>query len=173
MSEGKFLKIVIVVLLLINIGTLGFLFFRRPPHHMAGGQPGGGENPAQYLRRELALTDDQESKFKSIREAHHDQVQALRERMATYRKELYNGMKQPSTNSASSMVWIDSLANTQRQIEQITYAHFTQVRALCTPAQQQKFDDVIAQAVGRLNGPPQGPPPGPDGPPPPGPPPGR
>jgi Spy/CpxP family protein refolding chaperone len=46
----------------------------------------------------------------------------------------------------------DSIVSIQKQIELVTFYHFQKVRAICTAEQQQKFDEVIDEAI-RMLGP--------------------
>lgn len=161
MPESRFLKIIIIVLLLINVGTLGYLWIghRRPPRHM--GQPDGPPGPhghgeragaAAFLYEELQLSDAQEAAYKKMREQHHATVMSIRDDMRQSKKALYGLLKSTDSNAIKieEQRWLDSLAAQQRRIEYITYLHFREVRALCTPQQQQKFDDVIGEALEQM-----------------------
>ena len=163
MSESGFLKIIIVALLLVNIGTLGYLWMGQgkdrghtrmhqgppgPPDGRFGPPPG----PAGFLREELQLSDAQEADFRKLREAHHRTVMDIRGQMKESKRKLYSLMHAADTNTsgAATAEWLDSLAAQQRRIEWITYQHFEQVRAICTPKQQQKFDEVIGDALEQM-----------------------
>jgi periplasmic protein CpxP/Spy len=157
MPESRFLKIIVVALLLLNLGTLGFLWMDRrdggahrpPPHHGPGGR---GENTGEYLRRELQLTDEQEDAYRKMRRQHHETVMDVRDQMRDQKRELYGLMKNGDTVATKGTVnaLIDSIVAEQRFIEQFTYDHFRELRALCTPQQQTKFDEVIGDALERM-----------------------
>jgi hypothetical protein len=162
MPESRFFKIIIVVLLLINIGTLGFLWLgrERPRQHMppppppeerpdGPGRPGGA---AAFLREQLQLTEAQETAYRKMREQHHATVVAIRDEMKEHKKALYTLLKSADSNiiHTDEQRWLDSLAAAQRRIEMITYRHFREVRALCSPQQQQKFDQVIGEALEQM-----------------------
>ncbi len=158
MSEARFLKFIIVALLLLNLGTLAFLWTAEPHHGPPRGRPpeerggGGRESTAEYLRRNLQLSDAQEERYHLMREAHHAAVMRIRTQMAGEKQALYGLLHQTDTTGAAAhgAVLIDRIVSGQRQIEGITYAHFRELRALCTPAQQQKFDAIIADALERM-----------------------
>ncbi len=156
MPEARFLKIIIIVLLLINIGTLGFLWFggrhnghRQPPLPGMDLPPRGA---AAFLNESLSLTDAQETEYRKLRSSHHQTVEAIRGEMKENKRTLYMLLKTPNPNSVRNEEarWLDSLAAQQRRIEFITYEHFREVRALCTPQQQAKFDEVIDEALEQM-----------------------
>lgn len=160
MREAPFLKIIIVALLLLNVGTLGYLWLdregkphRHPPFaHEGPPGPSGPRGAAAFLNEALHLTDAQEASYKTLREVHHETVLKIRDEMKSAKQSLYALMKSADTASkqAEAQHWLDSLAAKQRRIEAITYQHFREVRALCTPQQQQKFDEVIGEALEQM-----------------------
>jgi Spy/CpxP family protein refolding chaperone len=161
MPEARFLKIVIVALLLINVGTLGYLWLGRPHEplrHFPAPPPHDGpplderRGAAAFLHDALQLTDDQEAAYKKMREQHHAIVLGIRAQMKESKRSLYALLKSNDTASTRSEErhLMDSLASQQRHVEQITYEHFRQVRALCTPQQQYKFDEVVGEALEQM-----------------------
>lgn len=154
MQEGKFLKLIIVCLLILNMGTLAFLWFGGPEHRMPprdGDGPPHHEDAGHYLNRSLQLTDEQEHQYRGMREAHHEHVMMIHDRVRGYKQNLYHLLA--SAASKDTMViypYIDSIAAAQREIELITYVHFRELRSICTSQQQQKFDQVIGEALERL-----------------------
>ena len=66
MENSKFLKVVIIILLLINLATLGFMWTRKgppmgpPPHR----------DLVEFLSRELNLSQEQKEKFETLKNEH-------------------------------------------------------------------------------------------------------
>ena len=148
MPESRFLKLIIIALLLINGGTLAFLFLRQanaPRPRREGG------NTAEYLNRTLRLTDAQEQQYRKMRDRHHASHDSLQENMRMQEAHLYRLLSNPNAvaeRNAGAMM--DSIAGQQREIERITFEHFREFRAICTPEQQRKFDEVISEALERM-----------------------
>jgi Spy/CpxP family protein refolding chaperone len=158
MREGSFLKIIIVCLLILNLGTLGYLWVGRGPgkHDGHPGRP-PRENAGQYLQRTLQLTDEQEQQYWKMREAHHRQVVDIHEHMHELQQKLYTSFGSANPIDSNSLLAIaDSIAAGQRTIEIITFHHFRELRGMCMPEQQKKFDVVIGEALERLGGPRRG-----------------
>ena len=153
MSESRFLKSVIIGLLLLNAGTLGYLFMQgRHPGGDRPGPPGPGGRIAHFLRDQLQLTDAQEAQFRNMREEHHEEMRRIHRRVQDAHQQLYGLLHdgyQPA-DSLAAIPFIDTLTNAGRSVEWLRFSHFRNLRDICTPEQQQKFDRVISDAVEQL-----------------------
>jgi len=150
MENNRFLKIVIVFLLLVNIGTLTFLWVTKmppppPPHH------GGGNKVFEFLVKELQLTDSQQKQYATLRDEHHAAMEATNKHNMELRHQLFDGLHTASTDTMMVHRLTDSIAANQQKLEMITFNHFRQVRAMCSAEQQKKFDEVIDEALRMMN----------------------
>ena len=155
MESARFLKIIIIILILLNIGTLAFLWIQKspgmhPPHH-------GGGGPFEFLSNELNLSEQQREQYKQLRDEHHSEVEGLQEAGREMRHQFFDQLHGASSDSLQVEKLATDIASNQRQIELITFHHFQKVRAICSPEQQKKFDDVIDEAL-RMMAPRPGPP---------------
>ena len=148
MNNLKFLKTVIVLLLFINIGTLTFMWIHHPfqeRHHH-------GEGPGDFLTKELQFSQDQEKQFDGLRKEHHQATEILREKNKNFHDQFFDFMKSNTLDSNKVNSILDSICDTQKKLEMVTFSHFKKVRAICTPDQQKKFDEIIDDAL-RMMGP--------------------
>ena len=154
MESKKLLTYSVIVLFLLNLGTLAFLFMGKPHH--PGPPPEGG--PAQFLIHELSLTADQQKQFEKLKDEHHSRMMQLQDSLHNLHEAYFKELSAVNTMAADSIQKI--MTEKQSSIERITFDHFRKVRAICTPEQQRKFDSVIQEAL-RMMGPhqQQGPPP--------------
>lgn len=159
MANARFLKVIILVLVIINAGTVTFLWLHKPPHPI---REDGRMDTFGFLVHELKLDDSQQEQYRKLRDDHHEKTEGLREKGRHMRDHFFELLKKPSADSADIQRLSDSIALNQKQIELLTYYHFREVRKICTPEQQKKFDDVIQDALHMMGPPPhQGPPPRP------------
>src|SRR5687768_18611059 len=74
MEKSKFLMVVIVILLILNIGTLALMFFLHrsgpPAHHPHKG-------PAGFIVKELEFDDAQQEKFEALKKEHQSQMEGI------------------------------------------------------------------------------------------------
>lgn len=149
MENLKFYKIAIVLLLLLNIGTLSFLWMHRPP-------PPDQRGPFQFLIRATGMDEEQQKAYAQLRDKHRSQVEAFKTQNSALRKQLFGLLAQQGAGDPMVLQLTDSIASIKRQEEILTYEHFRQVRAICRPDQQTRFDAAIGEAIQSMAPPPPG-----------------
>jgi protein CpxP len=159
MNSKKIITLLILVLFAVNLITLGCFWFGRK-HGPSSGMPEHG-GPAAFLIRELKLTEDQQQQFEKLKRAHHEHIEQVQDSLHELRELFFHELSVSDTRKADSLAKV--IGEKQSSIERITFDHFKQVRAICTPEQQKRFDEVIQEALRMMGGPPGGP----HGPPPP------
>jgi protein CpxP len=168
MNNSKFLKIVILLLLLVNISTLTFMWLHRPQKNDAVGD---------FFTKELQFTSKQKEQFEVLKQEHRSQVEALRAENKEKHDAYFELLKNPTIDSASVKKAAAAIVKIEEQKELALFYHFQKVRAICNASQQQKFDEIINEAARMMAPksrggeerpkPGEGPPRGEDGPPPP------
>jgi protein CpxP len=143
MESSKFLKVVIVILLLINIATLGFMFMQRPPH----GGPPPPMDAGNYIAHKLNFTNDQQDKLEQLRDENRNIIENLRRHSKDLHDDYFDLLQNQLVDSNNVNVRADSILANQKQIELATFYHFQKIRAICTTDQQKKFDDIIKDAL--------------------------
>ena len=163
MNNLKFYKIVIVILVILNLGTLTFLWI---------GHPRGSKVPkygqaGEFLIRELSLNSSQQDNFGQLRDSHQKTLLALQERDRQLHDRFFEAIFLPVPDTLEVGIIADSIAGLRRQMEMLTFEHFNELRRLLTKEQTQKFHRVFRQALDRVMPIPEPPPPPPLPPPPP------
>ncbi len=143
MKRESLLTIAVVALLLLNFGILGFLFFRRPPH-----PEGGGPGPLdRHIIERLHLNAEQKTQFERLKTAHHEQMQAFdrahRDAMGNYFALLKNDTATPEQQDSLLAL----VQNIQKNRATVTFQHFTDLKALCTPEQKKDFEALLPELM--------------------------
>ena len=172
MESNRFLKLVIIILLLVNIATLTFMWTGRGHHEGHMPPPpiprhGGPGTAFEFLVHQLNFDEAQVKQFEALRSAHRQSAEQIRDKNRKMHHRFFDLLKNLPADSVLSMQLADSMALCQKQIEMLTFNHFKELRGICKPDQQKKFDEVINQALEMLAPKPPRPPHGPEGPPPP------
>ena len=170
MNNTRFLKIVIVLLILVNLGMMAFIWFNSPvskPSDQPPFAPG-------FLVKELELSGSQQKNYLGLRGNHRKILGQLQERDKILHTRFFDQLFSEVPDSKSVQALVDSITENRRKMEVLTFDHFMQVRQMLTPDQQKKFEEIFEEVL-RMVLPP--PPPPPSGiappPPPPLPPPGK
>lgn len=176
----RILQWTVALLVLCNVALMLTIWLKPHPGH-----PPGGESPRDYVIRNVRFTDDQIKQYDVLIKKHRDQMKQLRDSADEYRKQLFSGLKDDAGNNDRAENLAKFIGETEKNIELATYAHFKEVRKICTESQKAEFDKILGETIKRMHGedrphrkgPPPGhgrpgedgppPPPGEDGPPPP------
>ncbi len=142
MKREQFLMVMILLLLLLNLGTLAFLFFGKPSgFHSAHGR---SHRPDILLKEKLEWNDDQVKQFEKSRDRHRFVMDSL-DNVLSHN---FKNLMQPEVLSEKSPL-SDSLKNVLAGVETEraanTLRHFAELRSICNDAQKKKFDDLIPQ----------------------------
>jgi len=157
MNNVRFLKIALVIMVLINIVTIGYLWIGRPGGGMQAHDAGDNRGPFRFLCDKLQLDPKQVSTYEELRNEHHNAVVKYQEHSHQLRDLYFALMQSLPIDSMKVKQYADSIAADQKQIELLTFYHFTKLRAICNPEQQKIFDNVIGDALKMMSGPPHPP----------------
>lgn len=145
MSKGA--KIAIVLLVLLNAFTLFFLW-KSTIQHPVNVQPA---RPEKYMQKRLSLTDAQLQKLEEIRSRHFANVEPLEEALRAVRNELFM-TRTLNPDSAEVQLDLIKIGALQQSIDSLTYAHFVQIRLICTPQQVKHLGRMMQDMTQRRFG---------------------
>lgn len=162
MEKLTFYKIAIIVLIVLNIGTLIFIYLNQPlkrlpfppPHpreRIQGQQP--RSNASEFIIHELGFNKEQEEKFIQLWEKHHEQEIKLHDSLHIVKNDFFNLLSTDNTEKAK--IYAQIIGNLERERELNTFKHFKEVRKLCDAQQQEKFDRIIKDVLRMMAGPPK------------------
>lgn len=161
MNKSRLILVALILLVLLNIGTLIILFL---PTRKEDRQGPPGRTAADFIIGQLHLDASQQEKFAELRMRHQDAVAVARREDRRLHDMYFNLLKndQPDKTKADSVSRL--IADQRRVIEEATFIHFEELRKLCRDDQKKLFDATIDE-IARMIGP-KGPPPHPGVPPP-------
>ena len=141
MKKETLLTVAVIALLLLNLGMLGFLFFQRPP------RPGAPDPLGRRIVETLQLDDAQQQQFEVLKTAHHAKMEdfnkAYRDGLGNY----FALLKNERVDTAQRDSLQAMLVQIQNERLNITFQHFAELKALCTPEQQQRFQDLLPELM--------------------------
>jgi periplasmic protein CpxP/Spy len=143
----KYWKVATFIMIALNITLIVFLFLKP----FGGKHPGENEDgdPGKYIVEKLKFSEQQQTEFDKLKEAHHGSIMILQAEGKKLRTNFFNGLTlDPANNNVDSSV--NKIAENQKQIELITYNHFKEVKKICTPEQKLIFNDIIQEVLERL-----------------------
>lgn len=150
LSNSRFTGPALLLLLVLNAGML-FVLLRHPK------PPRNNDAVKNFLIDELKLDAGQQQQFASLVSEHRAAAEQAQRRIHECRDSLVQQLSATPANEETITRLSEEIGDQQAHLEKATMDHFSKVRAICNPSQQQKFDEVIREALHMMA--PQGPPP--------------
>jgi len=143
MNRTKFYNIIICLLLISNFVLLYFALQKSS----RGFDPDG---PKNIIIEKLHFDENQIKSYQKLIDKHRKDIRKNNDQILMLKKELYSNLK---TNDSKKE--LDSIATQigviQKQIEEIHFNHFLDIKALCKPEQLSKFDSLSEELTEIFN----------------------
>lgn len=132
------LWVAIGLLLCLNLATIGWMLtrarqFRTNRHH-----------PETLLVNRLDFTPDQQTRYRQLRTQFEQRSQPPQDSLRVIRGELFAQFGKPVSDVALNNL-LSRIERQNGQLLRLRFRHWQQVRALCTPRQQVRFDRMSAR----------------------------
>ena len=144
MKKEVLLTISVVVLLLLNISTLGFMAFYKPAHPPMGPGPALGKK----IVSELAFDESQKAAFEILKSEHQQAIQEVEAKNRAALTAYFDLLKSDTIVTAQADSLEMELKDFQQRRTRITLQHFMEVKQLCNAPQKQKFNAMIPELLG-------------------------
>ena len=135
MSKENLLTTSVMFLLFLNLSTLGYFFFSRPPR---------SPELWKLVVERAGFDNQQRDRYLLLRDAHHQGMNQLDDEFGHVLHQ-YLGQIKSAPDSSAETVLSNQLAEIEKQKAALTLDHFRKVKALCTPDQVEKFDALIPE----------------------------
>ena len=160
-TQKRFTISLIVVLVILNIGTLALLWLREihrpgpplPPQRPPADKPGS----ASMLKSELGLSDEQFERYRELREQHREKTAGIQDEMHALKRRLFNELFESELDTLEVERIIRVLADKEEMLERVTFAHLRDLRDLCGEGQKEKLQKLLDEFFRATGQPPQRP----------------
>jgi protein CpxP len=132
----------LVLLNVLTLGTIWFQQFRRPPAPPPL-QDQRSENQQRFLERELGLTEQQSQQFQTLRKQFFLQSNAIMQAIHQLRKTMTDELFSSSPDTQKAQKLAEEIGAKQAEQERLSFNHFLELKAVCQPAQQEKFQALM------------------------------
>ena len=148
LSNKRFLWIIILALLILNIVSLTTIWIRewedREPRIRESRPPVARDH---FLKRQLSFSAEQQAEFDTLLNKHRNQLELKADEIRTLREELMSMMRNQEFTSESEDI-VRRIGEKQSELELMNYNHFKDVMAICNDEQKQVFIETLKRAVG-------------------------
>jgi protein CpxP len=132
-----------ILMLLINLGTLGFFWL----NHFHETRMLGGPQLKEIIAEELEFNEKQKAAFEILVKDHQNRSHHIRQEIEQAKKGYYQLGSSPNGSSNALMI----LKNTYGKLDELNFQHFQQIRSLCHGGQIKKFDILVQKILSSGN----------------------
>lgn len=143
--SSKTYSIAIIVLLLLNLGLVGYLVFENTWHKKTTDKP----DTAELFAQKMGLTKEQRAKAKEMREGYFKVIRPMADSLRAVKISFYSQVNSGVATDSVLDNYQSKINDWQRKINKQTFDHFREVRAILTPEQQPKFDEFLQKMMQR------------------------
>lgn len=164
-TKNKLLTWLVVLLLVANTATIAFFWLNRGKRPA---EPKG--SPREFLSKELNFDAKQQEQLKELVAEHRAAAEKIRPEIRKAKEAFFELIKQPGISDSTRLAAAKAVSSQTEALDLLTFDHFKKIRSICTPGQQQQFDNIVQDVIRMLGQPRPGngmhrpPPPG-EGPP--------
>ena len=148
LTNKRFLWIIILVLLILNIVSLSTIWLR--PWESGVTVTREFRRPLakdHFLNKRLNFTPEQQTQFDKLLTKHRETLDSKVIEISSLRKELMGMMRNQEFTTESEKI-VQSIGQKQSELELINYNHFKEIMAICNNQQKQVFIETMMRAVG-------------------------
>lgn len=148
-KQNRYLLFVIVLLVILNLGTILMLWLSKPPQPMMQRKQRTPElekmHIQQILKDELSFDKTQTEQYLKLREKHHERASLLQNEIQRIKKQMFDEVlkENPQTTLSDSLLKLSQ--EKTADLEQLTFQHFLDLKKLCKPDQQDKLKILISE----------------------------
>lgn len=138
MEKSKLTRFSIIGLILLNLGTLGFIFLNSPRQDKP---PMERIRPRDVIAKKLHFDDTQKKEFEKLIEWHQGEIQKIDNEIMTSKNTLYSLLANKEIDIETKDSLILSINFSQKQIEETHFKHFEDIKKLCKADQLEEFNE--------------------------------
>jgi protein CpxP len=148
--NNKVLLFIVAILLLANIAMLFYFLWLREPTRKT---PHGDHQKSpfsQFLQTEIKFNEEQMASFEKVRQKHRQILKPLFEEIKTAKVQFYGFLTNPAISDSVLERAASVIGSKQKALDAQTFQNFKEIRGLCTPQQQPRYDSLIVNEISKM-----------------------
>lgn len=147
-AKQKLLIRAIVVLVILNIGLIGFFIFKemKPDHKpLLFPKNEAYKDVSGILKTELNLSNEQVIQFDEIRKRNFEKQAALKEIIRGDKDAMNEEMFTKKSDESKIKLLAKQIAENEYQMELLRYSQAKELKAVCNDKQLDKFENLVLE----------------------------
>lgn len=143
MNRTRLLTIAVIGLLLLNFGTLTYMFLNKSHDETGPPHSGKEEGPKYIIMARLHFNQTQKLQYSAMVDEHRRATRELHEESRAIHDKLFLLLRDRTTDEEKKMHLIEQIAENQERIEKLNFEHFQEIKSLCKGVQLKYFDELV------------------------------
>jgi uncharacterized membrane protein YhiD involved in acid resistance len=143
MNKSKLITLFAILMVALNL-ILVFFLWNKKPHHPKN------EGPKQVIIERLDFDENQIQAYELLIDVHKLKVQELNSEIGELKQLLFQTLITKDQASKDAVMLV--LESKKREIEELNYVHFQELKSLCSLEQEDAFV-LLVDDLGKLFGP--------------------
>lgn len=148
-SSTRILTVAVIILLLANLALVYFIITGKKGSDRREGR----KDPMEIMIKELNMTEQQQTAFKSMKDEHFKNIRPLFDSMRSIKSQFFSLMKDSTVSDSAIQQGEQKVLDQQKRMDMMTFDHFKKLRSLFTTEQLPKYDSLINKMMDRRRGP--------------------
>jgi periplasmic protein CpxP/Spy len=141
-NKSKIYILIISLLLLTNIGMLVF-FMCNKGNEKKGGRGDKSAMMKEFLQKEVGFTAQQIVQYDTLSSLHKQKMKADFDALKNNKEQQFKELGAKGFSDSAIIATATQSAEKQKEMETNMLKHFAEIRKICTPQQQPKFDSLF------------------------------
>ncbi|AXG74362.1 hypothetical protein DVK85_09010 [Flavobacterium arcticum] len=141
MKKTTLLSIVIIILILLNIATLGFIFMKENHPHLPEGRI---NEPKDIIIKKLHFDEEQQRNYEIEITKHQKEISEIDKKIRENKHKLYSLLATPYNEEKRDSL-IQIVAANQKKVELMHFNHFVTIKAICHQDQLAAYNELTRE----------------------------
>ena len=150
-SKNKTLVFLIVILLLANVALLVYFLWLKEPERPIR-RDSSSDRFAEALKKDVGFSDAQIAQYKQMKDAKWDKIKSRFDDLRKAKDNFFHLIGEENINDSILNSAADSIAQRQKSLDLQAFIHLKELRTVCTPEQQPRYDSLVQRVFHRITG---------------------
>ena len=148
LSKQKLTNTLIIALVIINIISLSFIWYKEMHKPAFPLQLPGREDVGRFIKDQLNLDDKQKAEFDEHMKEHAKVTKEMNDKSKRLKREilLEAFSEHPDSNKIDELT--QQIGKFQSKYEKFLYEHFQKLASFCNPEQKEKLKNIFLSSFG-------------------------
>ena len=151
-NRSKIFLSIIGILLIANIAMVSFFLMKKDDDKQRGKRPDRRAMIADFLKKDIGFDMVQLQQYDTLSNLHKEDMKKMFDSLGMAKDKQFNELVTGNFSDSVMNVVAEKSAESQKIMELLMFNHLKNIRMLCKPDQQAKFDSLFVKVLSKRGG---------------------